>query len=109
MHAISLLGKSNSRLNRWRIIPIRQGTRKNKGLHITLSGEVCSDTQPLIHIALDGFNVCIFADGQTGSAKTHTMSGPNNITEEKVGVNYRMCFEESFLWSDELGTKESSS
>ncbi|KAK2407803.1 P-loop nucleoside triphosphate hydrolase superfamily protein with CH (Calponiny) domain-containing protein [Trifolium repens] len=51
--------------------------------------EVFSDTQPLIQIALDGFNVSIFAYGQTGSAKTHTISGPDNITEEKVGVNYR--------------------
>ncbi|KAK2453846.1 P-loop nucleoside triphosphate hydrolase superfamily protein with CH (Calponiny) domain-containing protein [Trifolium repens] len=35
-------------------------------------GEVFSDTQPLIRIVLDGFNVCIFAYSQTGSAKTHT-------------------------------------
>ncbi|KAL2325569.1 hypothetical protein Fmac_024627 [Flemingia macrophylla] len=52
-------------------------------------GEVFSDTQPLIRSVLDGYNVCIFAYGQTGSGKTHTMTGPDNSTEETVGVNYR--------------------
>ncbi|XP_002992813.2 kinesin-like protein KIN-14F [Selaginella moellendorffii] len=47
------------------------------------------DTQPLIRSVLDGYNVCIFAYGQTGSGKTYTMSGPDNLTEETWGVNYR--------------------
>ncbi|KAK9919932.1 hypothetical protein M0R45_028505 [Rubus argutus] len=51
--------------------------------------EVFSDTQPLIRSVLDGYNVCIFAYGQTGSGKTYTMTGPNEITEESQGVNYR--------------------
>ncbi|KAG1326219.1 Kinesin-like protein KIN-14P [Cocos nucifera] len=51
--------------------------------------EVFSDTQPLIRSVLDGFNVCIFAYGQTGSGKTYTMSGPKELTEEGLGVNYR--------------------
>ncbi|GAA0141034.1 microtubule binding motor protein [Lithospermum erythrorhizon] len=51
--------------------------------------EVFSDTQPLIRSVLDGYNVCIFAYGQTGSGKTYTMSGPNDITDESAGVNYR--------------------
>ncbi|XP_047313191.1 kinesin-like protein KIN-14F isoform X2 [Impatiens glandulifera] len=51
--------------------------------------EVFSDTQPLIRSVLDGYNVCIFAYGQTGSGKTYTMTGPNELTEEGLGVNYR--------------------
>ncbi|KAE8678118.1 Kinesin-4 [Hibiscus syriacus] len=53
------------------------------------AAEVFSDTQPLIRSVLDGYNVCIFAYGQTGSGKTYTMSGPNELTEEGLGVNYR--------------------
>ncbi|KAL6968571.1 hypothetical protein U1Q18_034373 [Sarracenia purpurea var. burkii] len=51
--------------------------------------EVFSDTQPLIRSVLDGYNVCIFAYGQTGSGKTYTMTGPNDLTEQNQGVNYR--------------------
>ncbi|KAF2616886.1 hypothetical protein F2Q68_00040535 [Brassica cretica] len=50
---------------------------------------VFGDTQPLIRSVLDGYNVCIFAYGQTGSGKTFTMMGPNELTEESLGVNYR--------------------
>ncbi|CAN1784271.1 Kinesin-like protein KIN-14G, partial [Linum perenne] len=51
--------------------------------------EVFVDTQPLIRSVLDGYNVCIFAYGQTGSGKTYTMTGPDELTEEGLGVNYR--------------------
>ncbi|XWS58129.1 hypothetical protein CRYUN_Cryun08bG0008000 [Craigia yunnanensis] len=51
--------------------------------------EVFSDTQPLIRSVLDGYNVCIFAYGQTGSGKTYTMTGPKELTEDDLGVNYR--------------------
>ncbi|KAI5441751.1 hypothetical protein KIW84_010989 [Lathyrus oleraceus] len=51
--------------------------------------EVYDDIQAFIRSVLDGFNVCIFAYGQTGSGKTYTMSGPNNATNENLGVNYR--------------------
>ncbi|KAK1385022.1 hypothetical protein POM88_022757 [Heracleum sosnowskyi] len=52
-------------------------------------GEVFSDTRPLIRSVLDGYNVCIFAYGQTGSGKTYTMTGPKDLTEDTLGVNYR--------------------
>ncbi|KAH0467993.1 hypothetical protein IEQ34_003026 [Dendrobium chrysotoxum] len=51
--------------------------------------EVFSDIQPLVRSVLDGYNVCIFAYGQTGSGKTYTMSGPDSLSKEEWGVNYR--------------------
>ncbi|XP_071716954.1 kinesin-like protein KIN-14I [Rutidosis leptorrhynchoides] len=50
---------------------------------------VYTDTQPLIRSVLDGYNICIFAYGQTGSGKTFTMTGPDDLTPETMGVNYR--------------------
>ncbi|CAM8907686.1 unnamed protein product [Rhodiola kirilowii] len=47
--------------------------------------EVFADASPLVVSVLDGFNVCIFAYGQTGTGKTFTMEGPPN----NRGVNYR--------------------
>ncbi|XP_078435489.1 di-glucose binding protein with Kinesin motor domain-containing protein [Wolffia australiana] len=46
---------------------------------------VYADASPLVVSVLDGFNVCIFAYGQTGTGKTFTMEGP----EQSRGVNYR--------------------
>ncbi|CAA7392013.1 unnamed protein product [Spirodela intermedia] len=51
--------------------------------------EVFLDTRPLIRSVLDGYDVCIFAYGQTGSGKTYTMSGPDALSKEEWGVNYR--------------------
>ncbi|KNA11104.1 hypothetical protein SOVF_138290 [Spinacia oleracea] len=51
--------------------------------------QVYADMQPLVRSCLDGYNVCIFAYGQTGSGKTYTMTGPDKLTEETYGVNYR--------------------
>ncbi|XP_078447970.1 kinesin-like protein KIN-14C isoform X2 [Wolffia australiana] len=51
--------------------------------------DVFLDTRPLIRSVLDGYNVCIFAYGQTGSGKTYTMSGPDILSKEEWGVNYR--------------------
>ncbi|XP_044984378.1 kinesin-like protein KIN-14Q isoform X1 [Hordeum vulgare subsp. vulgare] len=66
--------------------------------------EVFSDMQPLIRSVLDGFNVCIFAYGQTGSGKTYTMSGPNVLSEESVGVNYRALNDLFNLQAQRKGT-----
>lgn len=44
--------------------------------------EIFEDTKRLIQSAVDGYNVCIFAYGATGSGKTHTIQGP----EDNPGV-----------------------
>ena len=44
--------------------------------------EIFKDTEPLMTSVLDGFNVCIFAYGQSGTGKTHTMEG----NEEMPGL-----------------------
>ncbi|XP_043692070.1 kinesin-like protein KIN-14S isoform X1 [Telopea speciosissima] len=46
---------------------------------------IFAQTSPVVTSVLDGFNVCIFAYGQTGTGKTFTMEG----TPENRGVNYR--------------------
>ncbi|KAF8041147.1 hypothetical protein BT93_B3157 [Corymbia citriodora subsp. variegata] len=38
-------------------------------------GEVFSEVEPVIKSALDGYNACIFAYGQTGTGKTFSMEG----------------------------------
>ncbi|XP_076916445.1 kinesin-like protein KIN-14R [Bidens hawaiensis] len=54
--------------------------------------DVFSQASPLVTSVLDGYNVCIFAYGQTGTGKTFTMEG----TEGNRGVNYR-TLEELFI------------
>jgi kinesin family protein C2/C3 len=49
------------------------------------TGDVFADTAPVVVSVLDGFNVCIFAYGQTGTGKTFTMEG----CVGNRGVNYR--------------------
>lgn len=65
-------------------------------LNLLLSAEaVFAETSPIVTSVLDGYNVCIFAYGQTGTGKTFTMEG----TPENRGVNYR-TLEELFRVSD---------
>ncbi|KAG0554471.1 hypothetical protein KC19_12G094400 [Ceratodon purpureus] len=47
--------------------------------------DVFADTAPVVVSVLDGYNVCIFAYGQTGTGKTFTMEG----SVANRGVNYR--------------------
>ncbi|KAG0494638.1 hypothetical protein HPP92_005632 [Vanilla planifolia] len=60
------------------------------GPHIG-QGELFDDVRPFIQSALDGYNVSIFAYGQSCSGKTHTMEG----TSQERGL-YQRCFEELF-------------
>ncbi|KAL6277325.1 hypothetical protein ACE6H2_020926 [Prunus campanulata] len=53
--------------------------------------ELFRDVQPLVQSALDGYNVSIFAYGQTNSGKTHTMEGSSH----DCGF-YARTFEELF-------------
>ncbi|KAB2621454.1 kinesin-4-like [Pyrus ussuriensis x Pyrus communis] len=51
---------------------------------------VFAQTRPIVSSVLNGYNVCIFAYGQTGTGKTFTMEG----THENRGVNfmrYELC------------------
>ncbi|XP_065854561.1 kinesin-like protein KIN-14S [Euphorbia lathyris] len=59
---------------------------------------VFAQTKPIVTSVLDGYNVCIFAYGQTGTGKTFTMEG----TPDNRGVNYR-TLEELFRISQERG------
>ncbi|KAF8099528.1 hypothetical protein N665_0242s0014 [Sinapis alba] len=47
--------------------------------------DVFEETAPFATSVIDGYNVCIFAYGQTGTGKTFTMEG----TPDNRGVNYR--------------------
>ncbi|CAK8572440.1 unnamed protein product [Lathyrus sativus] len=60
---------------------------------------VFSQTKPIAISVLDGFNVCIFAYGQTGTGKTFTMEG----TPEERGVNYRTLEELFKIYEERKG------
>ncbi|XP_021866884.1 kinesin-like protein KIN-14Q isoform X2 [Spinacia oleracea] len=58
--------------------------------------DVFEDTAPFATSVLDGYNVCIFAYGQTGTGKTFTMEG----TKDDRGVNYRTLSELFHIMSE---------
>ena len=51
--------------------------------------QVFEDTKRLVQSAVDGFNVCIFAYGQTCSGKTFTMMGEGGEGGRLLGVGPR--------------------
>ncbi|CAI7804180.1 unnamed protein product [Closterium sp. NIES-54] len=51
----------------------------------TSQAQVFQEAADVITSVLDGYNVCIFAYGQTGTGKTYTMEGP----AENRGVSFR--------------------
>ncbi|CAJ0581420.1 unnamed protein product, partial [Mesorhabditis spiculigera] len=47
--------------------------------------QIFAEVSPIITSCIDGYNVCIFAYGHTGSGKTYTMEGPT----ANPGINQR--------------------
>jgi hypothetical protein len=45
-----------------------------------------STALPIVESVLEGYNGTIFAYGQTGTGKTHTMEGPDNPTADQRGI-----------------------
>ncbi|XP_042017628.1 kinesin-like protein KIN-14B [Salvia splendens] len=64
--------------------------------------DLFADIQPFVQSALHGFNVSLFAYGQTSSGKTHTMEGSNHDR----GL-YARSFEELFDLSNSDATSTS--
>ncbi|KAL4583214.1 hypothetical protein LXL04_007781 [Taraxacum kok-saghyz] len=89
------------------IIPTKSGKEGRKASMFnkvfrpsSTQAEVFTDTQPLIRSVLDGFNICVFAYGQTESGKTYTLTGPDDLNEETMGASLR-ALNDLFVISEE--------
>ena len=66
--------------------------------------DVYKSCVPMLDETIDGFNVCIFAYGQTGAGKTYTMSGPPEGSYNDRGLSSRV-FSYLFARSKHLSTQ----
>jgi len=55
--------------------------------------EIFTEVEPLVQSVLDGFNVCIFAYGQTGAGKTFTMNGGKGKDRGVIPRSIEFIFE----------------
>lgn len=55
--------------------------------------DVFAEISQLVQSALDGYNVCIFAYGQTGAGKTHTMSSADGMIPRTAKMIYAQAKE----------------
>uniref|UniRef100_A0A182SYH1 Kinesin-like protein n=1 Tax=Anopheles maculatus TaxID=74869 RepID=A0A182SYH1_9DIPT len=74
------------------ILNCNEASRENKKMFTYDAVYDCLSTQqtiydevvrPLVASVMEGFNGCVFAYGQTGTGKTHTMEGIKNDLEQK--------------------------
>uniref|UniRef100_A0A182PUF0 Kinesin-like protein n=1 Tax=Anopheles epiroticus TaxID=199890 RepID=A0A182PUF0_9DIPT len=74
------------------ILNCNEASRENKKMFTYDAVYDCLSTQqtiydevvrPLVSSVMEGFNGCVFAYGQTGTGKTHTMEGIKNDSEQK--------------------------
>ena len=54
-------------------------------------GAARDQVAPLLQSALDGYNVCLLAYGQTGAGKTHTMMGGRGDEEGVIPRSIRQA------------------
>ena len=71
-------------------------TRDSTCSKTATNGAVFEQVESLVTSVIDGYNVCIFAYGPTGSGKTYSMAG----TREDPGI-FNRTFEELFKLIEE--------
>ena len=68
---------------------------------------VYDEVKDVVRSALDGYNVCIFAYGQTGAGKTHTMQGEKGTQAGIVPRAVHLIFEK-LKSNQQIGSPEHS-